>query len=157
MSMRIPGSGGAGQKGDWYAPPRKTPVEAAQEIREASATEASAPAPPASLTPQDFDAAMRHRANAAMAKTLDQPVETPQPDRRDPDPARKNPGGFDQLTTSLRNAALHRDAAGPASAPSAPTAAHTPLAAEQPGPQHVLDAIAAYKRNSSLPPTGGPQ
>jgi hypothetical protein len=178
MSTSVRGASHAAQPVDWSprkpAPPEppRDDTAAAKAAAEAGATRAAAPTRPAtaSLTQQDFELALRFGGGAAGGKTLDQLVGAPKIDRHAWDPVadRKAVSGFDRLAASLRNAAVHRDAAPAgladttpaASAPAettaataAPALAYRPLTADEYGRQYVLDAIAAYKRNSGLTPT----
>jgi hypothetical protein len=109
----------------------------------------------AAVTQQDFEAASRLGPSA---KTTDQAVAPPKADRNPFNPAadRKSVNGYDHIMESMRTAALKRDAAlaGSSSTSKAVSATTDDAAAEEPRAQYgdafVRNAIAAYRRNSSL-------
>jgi hypothetical protein len=127
--LSIPGvSGDAGRWGDRAS--RKTPAEIEPK-----------PAQTTNGAPQDFDVALRYGATPTPNQAR---VDVPKPDRGTTD-------GLDRLTTAQRNAVLNRNAA--ASAPAEPAESipmsPQPLSAAEIARRSALDAIAAYKRNST--------
>jgi hypothetical protein len=113
-------SGDAGRWGDRYSAARKAEIERKQ-----------------AEAPQAFDVALRYGTGATRNKALDPRVDVP-----------KTTDGLDRLTTAQRNAVLNRNVAPP---PAAETTAMAPqpLSAEEMARRRALDAIAAYRRNSS--------
>jgi hypothetical protein len=108
--------------------------------------------PAASLKSDDFELATRLGPHGVTFKSLDQLVKAPKVDRNGWDPVadRKAVNPYDRIVSSLRAAALRRDAAaaGAAPAPASQTAT-TDAPAQNP---YVAAAIQAYVSNSSLTP-----
>jgi len=169
MNTNVQSAAGATQWTDWAGAtkrPADTDLDRATLATETTSTKTAAPTRPATtkLTQQDFELAMRLKAGATMNRTLDQLVDVEKIDRHGFDPVadRKKVTELDRVNTSLRNAALRYKTATPAvaevvEAPSESTAATTaatswaykPLTKNEFGQQYVLNAIAAYQRNSS--------
>ena len=131
--MSIEGvSGDAGRWGN--SPPRKA---ADVEQKRAGAT---GDAPPG------FDAALRYGAGETP------PTKGPDVSTVDLAGDHKTTDGLDRLTRAQRNAVLNRNAPAPApvetTAPATPMAPQ-PLTADELARRRALDAIAAYKRNST--------
>src|SRR4051794_15527222 len=160
MSTLISGADSAGRPdASWASSTTRDTVDAVaagkktdDDARDRAATTRRA-TPAVALKSEDFELATRLGPHGVTFKSLDQLVKAPKLDRNGWDPVsdRKAVNPYDRIMTSLRAAAMRRDAAlaGTATAPAADTATADAAPAGDP---YVAEAIKAYVSNSGLTP-----
>src|SRR3954447_18685178 len=160
MSTLISGADSAGRPdASWASSTTRDPVDAVaagrktdDDARDRAVTTRRA-TPAVALKSEDFELATRIGPHGVTFKSLDQLVKAPKLDRDGWDPVadRKAVNPYDRIMSSLRAAAMRRDAAlaGTAPAPASDTATDDAAPAGDP---YVAAAIQAYVSNSSLTP-----